>query len=108
MNLITRLIERSKEWWLTRIAEEPDVPIGAGKPPEMVTLDLRTGRQTLVRETDQGKLWAVIATNHCPDCNHEGFWEGPHGGMSINITCANDDCKARFNVTPVIGIAERI
>jgi len=41
----------------------------------------------------------LIRQDICPDCNSEGFLEGPHGGMSINIMCANKDCKARFNWT---------
>lgn len=52
------------------------------------------------------ELWKVIATNHCPDCGCEGFFEGPSGGMSTNISCAT--CEHRFNVTPIIERAERI
>ncbi len=35
----------------------------------------------------------------CPDCEGTGFLEGPHGGMAVNIMCANTDCKSKFNVT---------
>jgi hypothetical protein len=73
---------------------------------EMVQIDTRTGEQTPVRKTEAGKLWKIIATNHCPDCNGEGFYEGPSGGMSTNIECAT--CGRKFNVTPVTGRAERI
>ena len=55
---------------------------------------------------DPDALWVEIATNHCPDCGGEGFFEGPSGGMSTNISCAT--CKHRFNVTPILRIAERI
>jgi hypothetical protein len=24
----------------------------------------------------------------CPDCGHDQFFEGPHGGMSVNVQCA--------------------
>ena len=71
-------------------------------------VDMATGWYTPVSETDGGKLWATIATNHCPDCNRIGFFEGPHGGLSVNIRCANPACGARFNITPTIGTAERI
>lgn len=52
------------------------------------------------------ELWQVISTNLCPDCGGEGFLEGPSGGMSTNIACAT--CGHRFNVTPIVGRAERI
>ena len=38
-----------------------------------------------------------LKDNICPDCSGVGFLEGPCGGGSINIICANDKCKARFN-----------
>lgn len=60
-----------------------------------------------VSDTPEGRLWAVIATGECPDCHHlDGFYEGPSGGLSTNIICAN--CGHRFNVTPMLGIAERL
>lgn len=65
-------------------------------------------REVYVKDTPESKLWAQIATNRCPDCDHEGFLEGPSGGISTNIKCANAECGARFNITPLIGIAERI
>lgn len=64
-------------------------------------------KSTAVSSTPKGKLWATIASGKCPDCDGiEGFYEGPSGGMSTNIQCIA--CKAWFNVTPLIGIAERI
>ena len=38
--------------------------------------------------------------NICPDCKGVGFLEGPHGGMNVNIQCANSQCQSRFNVVP--------
>lgn len=70
--------------------------------------DMRTRNYTPVSETEGGRLWAIIATDHCPDCGHEGFYEGPHGGLSVNIQCANANCGHKFNVTPMVGTAERI
>ncbi len=52
-----------------------------------------------------------LQKNICPDYGKKGFLEGPHGGMSINIMCANEDCKSRFNVFGMGGkllSAERI
>lgn len=74
----------------------------------MLEIDTRIGAATPVTETERGKLWLKIATNYCPDCGHQGFIEGPSGGLSTNIFCANKECGHGFNVTPVIGIAERI
>jgi hypothetical protein len=60
-----------------------------------------------VPDTPEGKLWQMIELGECPDCHHfDGFLEGPSGGLSTNIICIN--CRHRFNVTPMIGIAERI
>lgn len=59
------------------------------------------------KDTDEGKLFATIAGSRCPDCGKKtDFYEGPSGGMSTNIFCAQ--CGHGFNITPVIGIAERI
>lgn len=78
--------------------------------PAFVTHNLKTGTVTPTKETDAGKLWGKIMRNECPECGATdwGFHAGPEGGMSQNIECANDKCGARFNVTPMIGIAERI
>ena len=34
----------------------------------------------------------------CPDCLGDKFYDGPHGGMSVNVYCANEACGARFNI----------
>jgi ribosomal protein S27E len=60
-----------------------------------------------IPNSPEGKLYAIIASGECPDCrHHDGFYEGPSGGLSTNIACVN--CGHRFNVTPMIGIAERL
>lgn len=60
-----------------------------------------------VKDTPEGKLWEVIAQDICPLCgSHRGFYEGPSGGMSTNIECIS--CGKKFNVTPMLGIAEEI
>lgn len=44
-----------------------------------------------------------ITEGHCPHCNERGFVLGPMGGRSINIECANLECRSRFNVAMVSG-----
>lgn len=44
----------------------------------------------------------------CPDCGHKGLLEGPHGGLSVNYYCGDQEkCGSRFNVMGPFGI-ERI
>lgn len=78
------------------------------KPPHVEIVEMGEGSRQLVKDTDEGKLFLQIATNHCPDCGGDGFYEGPSGGLSTNIKCANPECGSEFNVTPMIGIADRI
>lgn len=62
---------------------------------------------TLLSDTVEGRLYELIEANECPDCHHhDGFYEGPSGGLSTNVECVN--CHHWFNITPVVGIAERI
>lgn len=44
----------------------------------------------------------VLQRGECPFCGGREFYEGPQGGMSINIFCANPDCEAGFNVSGFI------
>jgi len=41
---------------------------------------------------------AAIDKGKCPDCGSTDFYEGPHGGMNVNVECA--ECGARFNIMP--------
>ncbi len=43
----------------------------------------------------------------CPDCGTSKFLEGPSGGASVNIMCANKQCRSEFNICPGM-FAERI
>lgn len=47
--------------------------------------------------TDEEKK--KLEKDTCPDCGSIGFLKGPHGGMSVNIMCANTECKSKFNVS---------
>ena len=38
----------------------------------------------------------------CTYCGGTEFFEGPSGGMSINILCGNQKCRHWFNWTPVL------
>ena len=42
----------------------------------------------------------------CPDCGNKSWYEGPAGGMSVNIKCAQ--CGLWLNHTPALGLAERL
>lgn len=46
--------------------------------------------------------------NQCPDCGNYGFHDGPRGGLSQNIFCANPHCRSGFNLGPQLVIAQRI
>lgn len=37
-------------------------------------------------------------TGRCPFCGKSEFYEGPQGGLSMNIMCANSECEAKFNI----------
>ena len=45
----------------------------------------------------------ALDAGKCPDCGSEHFYHGPQGGMNTNIRCANDNCRAEFNV--IFGMA---
>lgn len=36
----------------------------------------------------------------CPQCGHDRFFEGPHGGLAVNVKCSS--CSACFNCTPLV------
>jgi hypothetical protein len=36
----------------------------------------------------------------CTYCGGTKFYEGPSGGMSTNVLCANEKCRHWFNATP--------
>lgn len=50
----------------------------------------------------------MVKKDRCPDCRASPLrlLEGPSGGVSTNVMCAV--CKAKFNICPLIGFAERI
>lgn len=39
----------------------------------------------------------------CLYCHGTSFYEGPSGGMSTNILCANNECRHWFNYTALIN-----
>ena len=41
----------------------------------------------------------------CTYCGGTEFYEGPSGGASTNILCANKECRHWFNITP-LGIED--
>jgi hypothetical protein len=81
----------------------------AKKPPRPVVTEGFSG--TPLSALPAGKLGASIMNGVCPDCGSKaGFYEGPSGGMSTNIFCANPKCRQGFNFTNMFGTghAERI
>lgn len=63
----------------------------------------------LVSETDGGKMFTLVTKNVCPSCgSHSGFFAGPEGGISQNVFCANVECRAGFNITPMVGTCDKI
>lgn len=79
-----------------RIAKGKSRPVA--KPPR---------RDIPVEETDGGKLFRDIMERGCLECGtRDDYVEGPSGGLSTNIFCAR--CGAGYNITPLVGIAERI
>lgn len=62
---------------------------------------------TLVEETPEGRLYDQMR-KRCPTCGlSPSIWmRGPSGGASVNKFCGR--CGAGYNVTDIIGIAEKI
>jgi hypothetical protein len=52
------------------------------------------------RELTDAEKADLYDMGRCPFCGCEEFFEGPHGGLSVNWCCANDRCLACFNLTP--------
>ena len=42
----------------------------------------------------------------CPYCEGSEFYEGPSGGLSTNILCANPSCRHWFNSNPLTGLED--
>jgi hypothetical protein len=58
-----------------------------------------TGLQRLRHDLVCGSAQGVV----CPGCGGERFYQGPRGGMSVNVKCAG--CGAAFNYSPVVGLS---
>jgi hypothetical protein len=48
-------------------------------------------------------MMEMLTRGHCPICAKRGFVLGPMGGSSINIECANVECRRRFSVATMSG-----
>lgn len=49
-----------------------------------------------------GPAWCARLPSHscqCPDCGGVDFFEGPHGGLSVNVKCAK--CGSKFCWSPL-------
>jgi len=88
-------------WFLVGIAV-----LAVGLVMVVYILVLNQKRRRLVRAHARIARFAdglLPWTGACPDCGSTDFFEGPHGGLSVNIECADSTCKARFNLLPVPG-----
>jgi uncharacterized protein (DUF983 family) len=57
-------------------------------------------------EMDDNKIFKhLMEFKTCPDCGSGQFFNGPRGGMSVNLKCAG--CGHKFNNTPGMAF-ERI
>lgn len=54
----------------------------------------------MFRDLTQSEREVLYDQCMCPFCGGTEFYEGPHGGMSINWYCANEKCLAGFNLAP--------
>lgn len=92
--------------------------LGAAMVPWEAALDQRRIRVGL-NATHGGVLRAWFQRGlrqsppvlRCPDCLETIWVEGPQGGMSTNMYCANEQCEAGFNLGVIGGevlVAERI
>ncbi len=64
-----------------------------------------------VNDGDDLTDWEVahLKMNVCPDClGSDGFFEGPHVGVSVNFKCANPQCGSRFNGLESLEFVDRI
>jgi hypothetical protein len=58
-----------------------------------------------VSESDTDENVAVKGADlKCAYCGGDKFLEGPSGGMSTNVLCANPECRHWFNHTPIPGM----
>lgn len=69
----------------------------------------RTGVYDTLDVAETDPVRAALAKGICPDCGSGDFYEGPRGGLSVNIKCAG--CGSEFNVAMAGGsllVGERI
>ncbi len=68
-----------------------------GKPPAPGSYLYGYGKYPINIDDVTEEEESSLKDNICPDCSGVGLLEGPCGGGSINVMCANGKCKARFN-----------
>lgn len=72
-------------------------------------LEVQEPVQKWERPTEYGDLppeavrW-MLTHMKCPYCQIGSLYDGPEGGMSINMFCGNPDYDSRFNVVPYPGM----
>jgi hypothetical protein len=76
----------------------------------VVPLRPKRGAPSLLKSDEEVSAW-FVQNRTCPDCGSSEFVNGPRGGASRNMRCANAVCSAEFNVLEVQGqylFAQRI
>jgi hypothetical protein len=58
---------------------------------------------SILSNTEELTKW-FAENGSCPDCGCENWVEGPRGGLSQNVACANSGCGAEFNVARYNGV----
>jgi hypothetical protein len=84
---------------------------GKDPPPVDTTVVVET-EKTMHRTSLRGaklsdREAAIVYKSTCPDCGHHPLAEGPHGGLSVNVYCHNEECGSCFNMMDIFGV-ERI
>lgn len=74
----------------------PPLPVVIALPPKHFERPI--ARRNLTRAEYDHIMWRAS----CPYC-HGDLYDGPQGGMSTNVLCHTDGCRARFNVVADFG-----
>lgn len=83
---------------------------GKPNPPNLPVSRPMRASPSLILDDQTLTAW-FQANQACPDCGGLQFVDGPQGGLSKNIRCANLLCSSQYNVAQIQGhvlFAQRI
>ena len=90
---------KSIQNWLDKIYKKINPPKPPKYPCEECHMTLLSQGCTQLcdkMEMDDEKILKhLLEFQTCPDCGSKKFYEGPSGGMSVNLQCAG--CGHKFN-----------